>query len=935
MDLLVIDSESEAYTDASDSEEQDDTESAYGGHAQSILSSLDESIGKIDDFLALERSYIHGDIVCSTTDPSGQLGRVMDVDMMVDLETVSCELIKDVNSKKLLRIRSFAPGDYVVHGSWLGRVERVFDLVTILFNDGAKCEILMRDSEILIPLSTGLLEDAPYPYYPGQRVRINVPTISKSARWLCGSWKVSRDEGTVCHVDVGSVHVTWIASIMISRGIHPSTPPYYQDPRNLTLLSCFPYVNWQLGDWCTLSDDYFHDTQVTAEKSAPLNAAPRSLTKMQKELGINGRDYKQMYVIAKTKSKVEVLWQNGDYSVGLDPQTLFPVNNLDDHDFWPGQLVLEKVTLEDVHVPRLQRLGIVKSVDAHERTVNVKWIAPEVKQAADCSGASGVEMVSAYELVENPDISYSIGDIVFRHVPNFEDMENNLEFHSFGQRQLHNVHEQILNNSLLRKDALQKKHIDEAYNEDFQGYLSYIGNVIGCKDECIQVRWASGIVSKVQPFEIIGLDKLLDSAYTPSSIEESIPPTVSKEIAEQERQLLRKKEKNIVNDASGDCLTNMWRSTALLFPQSAFGFLTNVAASLFGSRDLNLMCFTIQKKGVSEYQILKTEELKLDLHDLDLENLKQRVEEAKQSEEPTFLSGNGTPTNYKQFDVVDDYSDHHFLNSTGGNLLSSQVTRGWLKKVQQEWSILKKDLPDSIYVRVYEERMDLLRASIVGAPGTPYHDGLFFFDIFFPPDYPHEPPLVHYKSGGLRLNPNLYESGKVCLSLLKTWTGTGTEVWNPESSTILQVLLSIQALVLNEKPYFNEAGYDKQIGRAEGEKNSISYNENAFILSCKSMLYLLQNPPKHFEALVEEHFTRRSHDILVACKAYLDGAQVGHAYECAKVLDQGQKHCSHGFKIMLAKLFPKLIAAFTERGIDCSQFLNQVHEFPGTDKDLN
>lgn len=84
----------------------------------------------------------------------------------------------------------------------------------------------------------------------------------------------------------------------------------------------------------------------------------------------------------------------------------------------------------------------------------------------------------------------------------------------------------------------------------------------------------------------------------------------------------------------------------------------------------------------------------------------------------------------------------------------------------------------------------------------------------------------------------------MCLSLLNTWSGTGTEVWNPGNSTILQVLLSLQALVLNEKPYFNEAGYDKQLGRAEGEKNSVSYNENAFLVTCRSMLYLLHRPPQ-------------------------------------------------------------------------------------------
>ena len=47
----------------------------------------------------------------------------------------------------------------------------------------------------------------------------------------------------------------------------------------------------------------------------------------------------------------------------------------------------------------------------------------------------------------------------------------------------------------------------------------------------------------------------------------------------------------------------------------------------------------------------------------------------------------------------------------------------------------------SIYVRVYEDRIDLLRAAIVGPSGTPYHDGLFFFDVRFPPEYPRCPPV--------------------------------------------------------------------------------------------------------------------------------------------------------------------------------------------------
>jgi len=102
---------------------------------------------------------------------------------------------------------------------------------------------------------------------------------------------------------------------------------------------------------------------------------------------------------------------------------------------------------------------------------------------------------------------------------------------------------------------------------------------------------------------------------------------------------------------------------------------------------------------------------------------------------------------------------------------------------------------------------------------------------------------AYYHSGGLRVNPNLYVDGKVCLSLLNTWTGKGNEVWDPSSSSILQVLVSLQGLVLNSKPYFNEAGYEKQVGTIEGEKNSLPYNENTYLLNLKSMMYLLRRPP--------------------------------------------------------------------------------------------
>lgn len=47
---------------------------------------------------------------------------------------------------------------------------------------------------------------------------------------------------------------------------------------------------------------------------------------------------------------------------------------------------------------------------------------------------------------------------------------------------------------------------------------------------------------------------------------------------------------------------------------------------------------------------------------------------------------------------------------------------------------------------------------------------------------------------------NLYEEGKVCLSILGTWAGDRNETWSAARSSLLQALVSIQGLVLVKEP---------------------------------------------------------------------------------------------------------------------------------------
>ncbi|XP_048248264.1 (E3-independent) E2 ubiquitin-conjugating enzyme-like [Haliotis rufescens] len=179
--------------------------------------------------------------------------------------------------------------------------------------------------------------------------------------------------------------------------------------------------------------------------------------------------------------------------------------------------------------------------------------------------------------------------------------------------------------------------------------------------------------------------------------------------------------------------------------------------------------------------------------------------------------------------------------------------RGFMTAVRKELKLLRTSLPDGIVVKGFEERLDLYSVMIIGPAQTPYEDGLFFFDVQLPNDYPNSPPIFHYHSYcSDRLNPNLYEDGKVCVSLLGTWSGKGNEVWT-SSSNLLQVLVSIQGLILVGEPYYNEAGYERQRGTQQGLENSRMYNEMAILKLIQSLTSMVRYPPELFRLECHSH----------------------------------------------------------------------------------
>ena len=136
-------------------------------------------------------------------------------------------------------------------------------------------------------------------------------------------------------------------------------------------------------------------------------------------------------------------------------------------------------------------------------------------------------------------------------------------------------------------------------------------------------------------------------------------------------------------------------------------------------------------------------------------------------------------------------------------------------RLAQELADLSRAVPcentNATFIRVDKERVDMMKVLICGAEGTPYAHGCFEFDLFCDNNYPNGPPKMNLTTtgkGAIRFNPNLYACGKVCLSLLGTWQGKSTENWDAKISTILQVLMSTQAIIMSEEVYFNEPGFE-------------------------------------------------------------------------------------------------------------------------------
>jgi ubiquitin-protein ligase len=236
---------------------------------------------------------------------------------------------------------------------------------------------------------------------------------------------------------------------------------------------------------------------------------------------------------------------------------------------------------------------------------------------------------------------------------------------------------------------------------------------------------------------------------------------------------------------------------------------------------------------------------------------------------------NGTvaePSAISAFSFVATFSGHIFADEAEG--LAPAEPKRYVKRIQAEWKLLQKDMPAGVSVKASEEQMHFLKILVRGPIHTPYYQGVYAFDLFFPPEFPTTPPKVKFHAYQIRMNPNLYDNGYVCLSLLGTWQGQhSTEEWNPASSNVVQVIHALQAMVLCKEPYFNEPGFETSQGTEKGRVASRVANEGYYLMKLEHQSKMLAKPPPDWVFEVRQHAREFMPRILARARRYLEPQQ--------------------------------------------------------------
>jgi ubiquitin-conjugating enzyme E2 Z len=118
---------------------------------------------------------------------------------------------------------------------------------------------------------------------------------------------------------------------------------------------------------------------------------------------------------------------------------------------------------------------------------------------------------------------------------------------------------------------------------------------------------------------------------------------------------------------------------------------------------------------------------------------------------------------------------------------------------------------ENVHVHVDEKDMNIIKVLIVGPKDTPYEGGFYLYKLELSELYPVNPPHGEFltTNGRIRFHPNYYASGKICLSILNTWSGPQWRMSQNLSIIVIHLKTILDSEPLRHEPSFENASKKK------------------------------------------------------------------------------------------------------------------------------
>ncbi|KAJ7293424.1 hypothetical protein C8J57DRAFT_1551895 [Mycena rebaudengoi] len=707
-------------------------------------------------------------------------------------------------------------GDYVAYDDWIGQL---YDEVLVEVSTGE----LVRLPELGSRLSVG---------EKGQDI---LPPITSSVHnlfgFLLGSARPSGSD-TVVQITHTVYAITWLA---VNQSLDPNEAQTRKRPQQYWTADNMSKLKLIRG----LSDlRNAHESKVPGTTHGPDN---------DKKVVV------KTFSVTETQTILDVLWQDGIKETLLSKE-LIPYLNPDEYDCWPGDYVIWSKEEDE------RRAVIIQSVNAADRIASV--LIPETGDIVlasvlelDPHGTSdtsttggdmsdGLGVRRGHFLFVHPEGSTN-GSPVVPRVPRIGEVEAWVRDAPFVDGQLSGFRKEMseLGASIARRrvaENIVEGQILRPVADDES--LEWIGEVTAINlDGTVELTHPNGVV-RSYPLQRLtklydGIDQLEDDMWDEmsdghASYAEDNSGWVMGEDGNWQPEVGEEGEAEGWEDDDGSdesgesweegddtpLKTAVWPDDQEVPPVDP---IVSMDASI----------------GEARADTPRPEARELLPHQFHWNSSDLEDPDSDDSQEQPW----------KRFEILSSApQDHAYYNSP-----PAQPSKSFLGRLTREYRVLANSLPDSILVRAYEDRTDLLRSLIIGPENTPYEDAPFVIDWMLDSNFPHSPPMAHFLSwtnGNGRVclqykHRNLYEEGKVCLSILGTWAGDRNEIWSAGRSSLLQAFVSIQGLVLVKEPWFCEPAYEKLRGTEEGIVNSRLYNEKAYVLSRGFVRRALELPP--------------------------------------------------------------------------------------------